>query len=75
VRSPEDFGKTKNNPDPKNYPSQHTSIKNQKSKQVSQVKDKGKPKTKFKSPVESPICWPDKLILRTRLISLVSKDI
>ena len=26
------------------------------------------------SPVESPICWLDKSFLRTRLISLVSKD-
>jgi len=31
---------TKNNTDSKNYPSQHTSIKNQKRKQVSQVKTK-----------------------------------
>jgi len=26
------------------------------------------------SPVESPICWPDKSFLRTRPISLVSED-
>ena len=34
------FEKTKNNPDPKTYPVPHTSRKNQKQEQVSQVKDK-----------------------------------
>jgi len=42
--------KTKNNPDPKNYPIPHTSGKNQKQKQVSQVKDKGKPKNQIQFP-------------------------
>ena len=49
-------------------------MKNEKRKQVSEVKDKGKLKTTFSSPVESPICWPDKSIFWTRLISLVLED-
>ena len=74
VRSPENFKKTKNNPDPKNYRIPRRSNQNQKQEQVSQIKDKGKPKTKFSSPTESAICWPDKSILRTRTISLVSEN-
>ena len=75
LRSSEKFEKIKSNIDPKNYPIPHTSSKNQKQEQVSQVKEKGKPKIKFSSPMESPICWLDKLILQTSLVSLVSKDI
>jgi len=62
-------------PDPKNYPIPHTSSKNQKQEKVSQVKEKGKEKTKFQSPVWSPICRSDKSFLWTRPISLVSTDI
>ena len=39
-----------------------------------QIKIKENQKQQVLSPMESPICWTDKSFLRTRPISLVSKD-
>jgi len=43
-------------------------------KKIFSNKNKGKPKNQIQSLVESPFCWLDKLILWTRMISLVSED-
>ena len=50
------------------------SINQNPGKTFPQIKIKENQKQKVLSPVESPICWPDKSFLRTRPISLVSKD-
>ena len=50
------------------------SINQKPGKTFPQIKIKENQKQQVLSPVESPICWPDKSILRTRSISLVSED-
>ena len=50
------------------------SINQKPGKTFPQIKIKENQKQQVLSPVESPICWLDKSILRTRSISLVSEN-
>ena len=52
----------------------HISINQKPRNFFPQIKIKENQKQKVLSTVESPICWPDKSLLRTRSISLVSED-
>ena len=49
-------------------------MKKPETKTIFSSQNKGKPKIKYLSPMESPICWPDKSILQTRPVSLVLED-
>ena len=79
MRSPEKFKKKNKifqNFQKKRKPKlpRQMSINQKLGKTFPQIKIKENQKQQVLSPVESPICWPDKSFLRTRPISLVSED-